>query len=157
MATISPTRATLDDLLRTEGKAELIGGRIVRFMPTGRKPSRVAARLTKAWTNTRRQPVEARRTRTVSASPFRNSLRVANPSVPTPPIISVPFPKMTCGSLKDHPHSPWKHAAKTTTVPPPSAALADKRADYFAAGTLVVWDVDCAAELIHVYRASHPS
>ena len=34
------TRATLDDLMRVEGKAELIGGRIVRFMATGRKPSR---------------------------------------------------------------------------------------------------------------------
>ena len=31
--------------------------------------------------------------------------------------------------------------------------MADKRADYFVAGTLVVWDVDPVAELIHVYRA----
>jgi hypothetical protein len=31
------------------------------------------------------------------------------------------------------------------------AALAEKRADYFAAGTAVVWDVDPLAECIHVY------
>jgi Uma2 family endonuclease len=32
-----------------------------------------------------------------------------------------------------------------------------KRADYFAAGTLVVWDVDPLAECIHVYRLSDPT
>ncbi len=30
-----PRRATLDDLLKVEGKAELIGGRIVHYMATG--------------------------------------------------------------------------------------------------------------------------
>ena len=32
--------------------------------------------------------------------------------------------------------------------------LADKRAEYFEAGTRVVWDVDAVAERIHVYRNS---
>ena len=34
--------------------------------------------------------------------------------------------------------------------------MADKRADYFAAGTSVVWDVDPQAECIHVYKAADP-
>jgi len=35
--------------------------------------------------------------------------------------------------------------------------LAEKRADYFAAGTLVVWDVDLLNnDTIKVYRASAP-
>ena len=35
--------------------------------------------------------------------------------------------------------------------------MTEKRADYFAAGTLVVWDVDLqSAEVVRVYRASHP-
>ena len=35
--------------------------------------------------------------------------------------------------------------------------MAAKRADYFAAGTLVVWDVDVLEEdLVRVYRASEP-
>ena len=34
--------------------------------------------------------------------------------------------------------------------------MAAKRADYFAAGTRVVWDVDPVAEAIHVYRAAVP-
>ncbi len=41
MATVT-TRATLDDLLKTDGKAELIGGRIVHFMASGHLPSVVA-------------------------------------------------------------------------------------------------------------------
>ena len=40
--------------------------------------------------------------------------------------------------------------------PAAEAAMAAKRADYFAAGTAVVWDVDTVAELIHVYRADTP-
>src|SRR5437879_1053236 len=42
MTPVSTARATLDDLARTEGKAELIGGRIVHCMPTGDLPSDVA-------------------------------------------------------------------------------------------------------------------
>src|SRR5688500_11185726 len=38
-------KATLADLISTAGKAELIGGRIVELMPTGRKPNRVAGRI----------------------------------------------------------------------------------------------------------------
>lgn len=34
--------------------------------------------------------------------------------------------------------------------------LAKKRADYFAAGTLVVWDVDLRAGCVNVYRAARP-
>jgi Uma2 family endonuclease len=36
-------------------------------------------------------------------------------------------------------------------------AIARKRADYFAAGTLVVWDVDVLKEeVVRVYRADDP-
>jgi Uma2 family endonuclease len=35
--------------------------------------------------------------------------------------------------------------------------MAAKRADYFAAGTLVVWDVDLVGdEIVRVYRADSP-
>ena len=39
--------------------------------------------------------------------------------------------------------------------PRAEAAMARKRSDYFAAGTLVVWDVDLLSEdVVNVYRAS---
>ena len=53
MATVQ--RATLDNLYRTPGKAELIGGRIVEYMATGVRPSEVAS-------NIYRQPAAARPT-----------------------------------------------------------------------------------------------
>jgi Uma2 family endonuclease len=41
--------------------------------------------------------------------------------------------------------------------PTAEAEMAEKREDYFAAGTLVVWDVDTVAERINVYRADQPA
>ena len=41
--------------------------------------------------------------------------------------------------------------------PAAEAEMAAKRADYFQAGTLVVWDVDPEAETVAVYRADAPT
>ena len=42
--------------------------------------------------------------------------------------------------------------------PAAERAMAEKRADYFAAGTLVVWDVDALeAEVVRVYRSDRPT
>src|SRR5262249_51230315 len=41
--------------------------------------------------------------------------------------------------------------------PAAEAELAAKRADYFQAGTLVVWDVDPQAETVACYRAAAPT
>src|ERR1700693_3478924 len=45
MATVHSARATPDDLMRTEGKAELIGGKVVPLMATGLRPNRVARNI----------------------------------------------------------------------------------------------------------------
>src|SRR4051812_9696143 len=45
MSAVGQARAPLDDLYRTPGKAELIGGRIVHQMATGLTPNRVAGRI----------------------------------------------------------------------------------------------------------------
>jgi Uma2 family endonuclease len=42
--------------------------------------------------------------------------------------------------------------------PMPKKRIHEKRADYFAAGTNVVWDVDLLSEdVVKVYRASEPN
>ena len=41
-------------------------------------------------------------------------------------------------------------------TPSAEIGLAAKRADYFEAGTAIVWDVDPIAECIHIYRADTP-
>src|SRR4051812_40897437 len=47
--------ATLDDLYRVEGKAELIGGRIVHFMPSGAAPFSIAFEIAVRLRNYARQ------------------------------------------------------------------------------------------------------
>src|SRR4051812_7691919 len=47
-STRTEAAATLDDLYRVAGKAELIAGRIVPLMPTGRRPNRIAFRIVKS-------------------------------------------------------------------------------------------------------------
>lgn len=42
---VGQTRATLVDLYRTEGKAELINGRIVEHTATGDQPSQIAGNI----------------------------------------------------------------------------------------------------------------
>lgn len=42
---LGTARATLDDLLRTEGKAELVAGRLVHHMATGYWPNIIAGRI----------------------------------------------------------------------------------------------------------------
>jgi len=44
--------------------------------------------------------------------------------------------------------SDYREAAETE--------MASKRADYFEAGTLVVWDVDPIAKCVNVYRVAAP-
>jgi Putative restriction endonuclease len=48
MSHVGQARATLDDLYRTPGKAELIGGRIVQHMTTEHMPNRVAFRIARS-------------------------------------------------------------------------------------------------------------
>src|SRR5438105_6675131 len=48
MASVQQAKATLEDLYHTPEKAELIRGRIVHFMATGRKPNRVAFRISRS-------------------------------------------------------------------------------------------------------------
>src|SRR3954447_24828735 len=45
MASVDHDRATAADLAIVEGKAELIDGRLVALMPTGRRPNRVAGNI----------------------------------------------------------------------------------------------------------------
>src|SRR5258707_692708 len=45
MSQVEQARATLKDLYGEPGKAELIGGRIVPLMPTGRRPNVVAGEI----------------------------------------------------------------------------------------------------------------
>ena len=50
-----------------------------------------------------------------------------------------------------------RSVARTTYGEGPEAEMSRKRADYFAAGTVVVWDVDLVGDdVVRVHRAHDP-
>ena len=68
------------------------------------------------------------------------------------------LPRATrCGSSKGPPTLAVEVRSEGDYGPAAESRLAAKRADYFEAGTAVVWDVDPVADLIHVYRPTDPA
>jgi hypothetical protein len=156
MATVTH-QATLDDLYRTEGKAELIGGRIVHLMATGIRPNEVAANIYVS--------LRGYSAKTGKGKPFTDNMGYAVPKLPSgresfSPDASYydgPLP----GNLMRFVFGPPTFGAEVRSENDYTAAaevaMAAKRADYFASGTLVVWDVDPIAESVTCYRSTAPT
>jgi Uma2 family endonuclease len=157
MSHVGQARATLDDLYRTPGKAELIGGRIVELMATGFRPNRVAGRIYRSLDD------YAEKVHRGVAN--TDNMGFAVPQLPSGRESFSPDAAYYDGPLPANPmrfiDGPPTFAAEVRSEndygPAAEAEMADKRADYFAAGTRVVWDVDPKAECIHVYKASDPT
>ncbi len=156
MASVAQARATLDDLYRTPEKAELIGGRIVTFMATGRKPNRIAGRIYRSLDDHANQ--------TGIGEAFTDNMGYAIPILPNgresfSPDASFhrgPFPNDPMRFIFGAPHLGVEVRNENDYGPAADAEMADKRLDYFQAGTEVVWDVDTLNEGIHVYKATDP-
>jgi Uma2 family endonuclease len=157
MATVQQMQATLDDLYRTPEKAELIGGRIVYLMATGRKPNRVGGRIYRSLDDHANQIKlgEAFTDNVGYAVPMLSSGRES--FSPDASYHRGPFPADPMAFIWGAPHFAAEVRSENDYGPAAEAEMADKRADYFEAGTEVVWDVDTKAECIHVYRASDPN
>jgi Uma2 family endonuclease len=157
MSQVNHIRATLDDLYQTPGKAELIGGRIVHFMATGRKPSRVAFRIARSLDDYAEQ--------TGRGEAYTDNMGFAIPELasgresfsPNAAYYDGPMPANPMRFIERAPNFSAEVRSENDYGEAAEAEMADKRADYFAAGTKVVWDVDPLAECIHVYRATDPS
>lgn len=156
MATVQERNATLDDLYRTPGKAELIDGRIVQLMATGRKPNRVAFNITCS--------LDAHAKQTGVGEAYTDNMGFAIPKLPSGRESFSPDASYYKGPFSDEPMrfidgSPTFAAevrSEGDYTPSALVEMAEKRDDYFQAGTEVVWDVDPIAECIHVYRAADP-
>ena len=157
MATVGQFPATLDDLYREPGKAELIGGRIVRLMATGRKPHQVAFSIARSLYDYAQQ--------TGRGEAYADNMGFAVPMLasgresfsPDAAYFSGPFPANPMRFIEGPPTFAAEVRSENDYGDAAEAEMADKRADYFEAGTLVVWDVDPIAECIHAYRASDPT
>ena len=157
MSTITTPRATLDDLYRVEGKAELLGGSIVQLMPSGDLPGTVAEEIF----------VSLRLHARATGLGFAHADGVGY-SVPELPSGRESFSPDASYSTGPRPTNRMRFVTGAPTFavevrsendygPRAERELADKRADYFQAGTLVVWDVDPLAETVACYRASAPT
>jgi Uma2 family endonuclease len=157
MSQVGHVRATLDDLYRTPEKAELIGGRIVPFMATGRIPNRVAFRIARS--------LDDYAAKINKGEAYTDNMGFAIEELPSGRESFAPGASYYDGPLPANPmrfiDGPPKFAAEVRSEndygDAAEAEMADKRADYFAAGTQVVWDVDPVNQWIHAYRASDPS
>jgi Uma2 family endonuclease len=156
MSRVQQAPATLEDLYREPGKAELIGGRIVRFMATGRKPARIGGRIYRSLDDHAEQ--------TGRGEAYPDNVGFAIPMLPSrrqsfSPDASYylgPFPENPMHFLDGPPTLAVEVRSDSDYGDTAEEALAEKRNDYFAAGTLVVWDVDPVEECIHVYRLKDP-
>lgn len=156
LGTLTP--ATLEDLYRVEGKAELIAGRVVRLMPSGDAPSEAAFEIAVSLRD------HARRSGVGVAYPdgIGYAQRPALPSgrqsfSPDASYHVGPRPRNRMRFIDGAPTFAVEVRSEQDYGAAAEAEMAANRADYFQAGTGVVWDVDPMAKTVAVYRADEPT
>jgi Uma2 family endonuclease len=148
-------KATIEDLhhVPEKGKAEIVNGELVLMAPTGFLPSRAAGAI---YTSLREYE---RRTKAGFAFPDNTGFKVNLPNRESfSPDVAFYNGKPTgMKFLEGAPIFAAEVRSEGDYGPMAEKDIADKRADYFAAGALVVWDVDLLGEdVVRVYRASNP-
>jgi Uma2 family endonuclease len=149
--------ATIDDLHNVEGKAELIAGRIVHYMSTGFRPGQIGGRICRSLDD------HAHKTGRGVALPSNAGLVVPELSSgrqsfsPDASYFTGTLPSNEMDFINGPPTFAVEVRSKNDYGPSAEAEMASKRADYFEAGTLVVWDVDPKAEWVRSYRADSPT
>lgn len=151
----SKTRATIEDLYRIpeNGKAEIVNGELVMMAPTGAASNYAAGEI---FASLREYARREKRGRAVTDNagfkvnlPHRDSISPDSA-----------FYLGEARGLKFFEGAPVFAAevrSESDYRPDAETEMAKKRADYFAAGTLVVWDVDLLGEdVVKVYRATDP-
>ena len=152
MASIDHASETLRDLFGIEAKAELIRGRIVRIMPTGRFPNRVAGNI---YLGLRRYEQEHGwgEAFTDNAGFFVAKLHSGRESfAPDASYSFGPFPENAMRFLPVAPTFAVEVRSENDYGPAAEREMAAKRVDYFEAGTVVVWDVDPISRTIRSHR-----
>lgn len=149
-------RATIEDLYNVEGPAELINGKIILDW-AGARPAEIYGNILSAlWTYTKH---------TGRGTAYGNGLGYVVPLMPSG---RESFCPDTSYHDKPHGRNPMRFIdgapdfavearGEDDDGPAAEGRLAEKRADYFLAGTLVVWDVDSIAETVRIYRPAQPN
>ncbi len=151
-----PAGATLDDLYRTPGKAELISGRIVQCIPDGHLPNRLAGRICRSLDDYARLVGKAEAFTSTMVFAIKKLASGRESFSPDASCYDGPLPADLMRFIEGPPTFAAEVRSQGDYGEAAEAEMADKRTDYFAAGTKVVWDVDPLAECIHVYKAADP-
>jgi Uma2 family endonuclease len=143
-------RATIEDLYRVSGdyKAELVNGEIVIMSASGFMPSRAAGAIYRS--------LDAYERRTGSGYAFGDStgfvVHLPNRDSFSPDAAYYVGPMTGMKFLDGAPIFAVEVRSENDYGRAAERDMAAKRADYFAAGTLVVWDVDLlSADVVRKY------
>lgn len=148
------TPSTIEDLYRLphHGKAEIVNGEIILMSPTGDMPGRAGGAIYISLRSVERQ-VGGR------AYPDNVGFRVNLPNRKSFSPDAAFYVGQPSGMkfLEGAPVFAAEIRSENDYGKEAEAEIESKRRDYFAAGTLVVWDVDLLGnDVVRVYRASAP-
>jgi Uma2 family endonuclease len=153
---VTRTEATIEDLSnaqRDDGTYELVNGILVHMSPTGFIPNRVAGQIYRALANYE-EATGSGYALTDNAGyivdlPHRRSF---SPDVS----FSRDAPANGMRFIEGAPVFAAEVRSEYDYGSAADRAYVEKRRDYFAAGTVVVWDVDPVNKTIASYRAERP-
>lgn len=144
--------ATIEDLHRVEGKAELVNGEIVLMSPTGGLPGYAARKIVESLSDYER--------RAKSGYAFADNVgfKVNLPNRGSfSPDAAFYIGKLQMGFLEGAPVFAVEVRSENDYGTQAEKRILKKRTDYFTAGTLVVWDVDLLSDdVVRVYRSTDP-
>ena len=144
-------QATVTDLERVGGKAEIVNGKLVLMSPAGDFHNTAAASVVTSLKLHQRAHGGGR------AYTDNGSFIVSPARSLSPDAAWYTGPRSGAKYLHGAPALAVEIRSESNYGPAAEREMAWKRADYFAAGTQVVWDVDVLREeLIRVYRAADP-
>jgi Uma2 family endonuclease len=144
--------AKLEDLYKIDGKAELVNGEIVQMSPTGGLPNFAALEITLSLRS------HAKRTKQGHAVGDNAAFLVSLPGRKSfSPDAAFYTGDITMKFFEGAPVFAVEVRSEGDYGSEAEREMARKRSDYFAAGTLVVWDVDLLSDdVVRVYRAGNP-
>jgi Uma2 family endonuclease len=152
IAADSSTDRLIAELYTIDGKAEIVGGRIVHMSPTGDMPSSAGGAI---YASLRLYAKSAGGRAYTDNVAFLVDLPNRKSFCPDASYYTGPRTRMKF--LSQAPDFAVEVRSEGDYGPAAEKEMATKRADYFAAGTKVVWDVDLLSdEVVRVYRAELP-
>jgi Uma2 family endonuclease len=149
------TQATVEDLYRVpeNGKAELVRGELVLMSPTGGVPGYAGGEIFASL----RQYARSTKSGYAFTDGVGFLVNLPNRGSFSPDAAFHSGPLQGGKFLDGAPIFAAEVRSENDYGPAEEREMAEKRSDYFAAGTLVVWDLDVLRDhAVRVYRASDP-